>query len=215
MRAVILANGDPPDPEFARRVAAESDLLIATDGAAHIAAGIGLVPTILSGDFDSVSLEIARKEFPNIEIVPTPDQGMTDMEKALILARSRGADTIAVIGATGSRIDHTIANLLLPLVYGADGSVELLDSGSRLFALAANDGQGAAVEIATWPGDTVSLITPNAPATVSIDGVRWPVEHGQLAPGTRGVSNEALSDKVNIHLHKGSVVIVHLVRHQA
>src|SRR5687767_12152690 len=110
MRVLILANGESPSQELAQQLAAEHEFIIATDGAAHRAAGLELSPQLICGDFDSVVLSVAQQEFPHAEFLPTPDQDFADLEKAIRIAIERGATAITIIGACGGRIDFTLAN---------------------------------------------------------------------------------------------------------
>ena len=208
MRVLILANGDSPSPEFARRLAAESDLVVATDGAAHRAAGAGLTPHLVTGDFDSAQPEIVRLEFPNAELLATPDQNLTDLEKAVQVVLSRGATEITVLGATGGRLDHTVASLLLVLRYPQPGGVTVRYEAGALWGL---DGTVSAVEFAwrTAPGDIISLISPDGRARIRLRGTRWPLDDELLPLGTRGVSNEALAEEVCVRVEGGRVVVCH------
>lgn len=231
MRVLILADGDPPSPALAQRLAHEADLRIATDGAANKAAALGLTPDILCGDFDSVDLKAACLAFPAAEVVPTPDQSCADLEKALLLALARGASAIAIIGATGGRMDHTLSSFALLQRYGislpvcvvADRPVGSLAEQEKLkkeqdggeqteqkncaavtWAVHAN----RRCVFATIPGETVSLVTFTN-ATVSIEGVRWPLTTHDLTPGTLGVSNIADAPHVAVEVHSGSVFVIH------
>ena len=204
MRVLILADGDPPSAFLAQRVAAEADLFLAADGAAHKAAALGVTPDIICGDFDSARLDEARAAFPRAEIAPTPDQDCADLEKAVLLARERGATRIALLGATGGRMDHTLTSFALLVRYAAEFPLRLLDDVSVAWALA--DGQQCA--FAARSGETVSLITFEG-VTVSIAGVRWPLDAFPLQPGTRGVSNVADGSQVRVQAQNGSVFVVH------
>jgi thiamine pyrophosphokinase len=208
MRALILANGDPPEPEFILRLAAESDLVVATDGAAHRAAGLGLTPHLITGDFDSARPEIVRLEFPHAEMLTTPDQNYTDLEKAIRLVLERGAKQITVVGATGGRLDQTVANFLLALRYPLPGGIVIRDEMGALWGL---DGADSPVEYSwrTAPGDVVSLISPDGRARIRLTGVEWPLEDEILPLGTRGVSNVALGVTVTAHVTGGSVIVCH------
>src|SRR5689334_8533574 len=104
MRILILVNGVSPSAALAQELAARHDLLMATDGAAHRAADLGLIPSIVCGDFDSAQLDVARLEFPEAEFLPMPNQERGDLEKALLLARERGATAITITGAGGRRM---------------------------------------------------------------------------------------------------------------
>src|SRR5207247_9162337 len=135
MRVLILANGDPPTAALAQELASCHDLLIATDGAAHRAVGLRLSPHIICGDFDSAKRDVAQREFPAAEILPTPDQDRGDLEKAVFLALDRGATSLTIIGAAGGRIDHTLANFSL-LVRFRDCPICIADAFGVTYAVA-------------------------------------------------------------------------------
>ncbi len=205
MRVLILANGDPPSPELAQHVAREAHLRIVTDGAAHKAAPLGIVPDVLCGDFDSVDLEAAQRAFPNVTVVPTPDQEFADLEKAILVARERGATSIAILGALGGRMDHTLSSFALVQQYALVLPVRLLDERGVTWAMIGKCRQS----IAANPGDTISLVTFTS-ATVSIEGVQWPLDHFALRPGTHGVSNIAAQTQVVVTVETGGVFVTHL-----
>jgi thiamine pyrophosphokinase len=208
MRVLILVDGSKPERETAQMLAARHDLLIAVDGAVYSAAALGLKPDVLTGDFDSVRLESVCLEHPNMKVIPTPDQDRSDMEKALTVASELGATSITVMGAAGGRMDHTLANTAILLRAGTP--MVLADDLGTVRALGRNGEADEAISIETSAGDTVSLITFERDTTVSIAGVRWPLDCYHLPPGTLGVSNVSLGSAVNVIVHKGSAFVCHL-----
>lgn len=204
MRVMILADGDPPSPALAQRVADEADVCIAADGAAHKAILLGITPDIVCGDFDSARLEEIRVAFPHTEIVPTPDQNAADLEKAINLSCERGATQIALLGATGGRLDHTLTSFSLLRAYADTLPICLLDDHSTVRALTGEQ----TYTFAAASGETVSLVTFED-AVISIMGVEWPLDHFALSPGTRGVSNIARDTQVVVYAHTGSVYVIH------
>lgn len=210
MKALILANGDPPSEELAHRLAAAHDLLLATDGAAHRAVGLGLKPDIICGDFDSVQLEVARAEFPGAEFVATPDQDQADLEKALHVARERGATAITITGAAGGRIDHTLANFSLLLRYHREIPLVIVDDGSEVLALSGTDETPGEQVFAATPGDTFSLLSLDGKAHATIQGVQWPLDDYRLPIGTLGVSNVAEAARVVVRARGGALLVCHL-----
>ena len=204
MRVLILADGDPPSSALARRVAGEAECVIAADGAAHKAVLLGITPDIVCGDFDSARLDEVKAAFPHVEIVPTPRQDAADLEKAIELARQRGASQIALLGATGGRIDHTLTSFSLLRAYADRLPICLLDEASVVRALAS----GQSFTFASVLGETVSLVTFEL-SNVSLSGVQWPLDRFALAPGTLGVSNVAQDTRVVVHAHTGSVFLIH------
>ena len=115
-RVCIIANS----PVFNENCVAarwqESDLVIATDGAANRLPG-ELKPHIICGDFDSIDEAAARKRFPAVELVRSSCQETNDLEKSIRLAIERGASEIAVSCSMGGQLDHTVTTLSLLEVY--------------------------------------------------------------------------------------------------
>lgn len=204
MKTLILANGTPPSRRLAQRLAASHTLRIATDGAAHQAAALEIAPDIICGDFDSVEMAAAKRAFPDAEWVSTPDQNKADLEKAILLAQSRGATEITMLGANGGRIDHTLANFALLLRYHNEIPLRIVEDGAETWAVS-----GVSI-FAAQSGDTVSLISMDGAAQVSISGVRWPLNAFLLPIGTLGVSNEATGGEVSITTTGGAILACHL-----
>src|SRR5512147_2085243 len=115
MRALIIANGELIDTgALKRRIQAEKfDLVAAADGGARNAGRLGSHPQIVIGDMDSLP-DTERAALKGAKFISYPPQkDATDLELALIYAREHGADHIVVIGATGGRLESTVANTLM------------------------------------------------------------------------------------------------------
>ncbi len=199
--ALILAHGDPPSLERLRRLRYEADLFIATDGAANELPGV-LIPDVVLGDFDSLSPK-TRKRMPGAEFVHAPDQDHSDLQKAIEFAQGKGFRRITIAGATGGRIDHTLASFSLLYTYA--GRLNMRVVGDSLEAWAV---RGAA-KVAGNPGDTISLIAFE-PAIVTIEGVHWPLGRARLVPGSLGMSNRMTEKMARIRVDEGTVIVVHL-----
>ena len=210
LRTLILANGTPPSRDLAQRLAASSDLILATDGAAHSAAALGISPDIICGDFDSVRKETAQSELPDAEWVPTPNQSRTDLEKAILLAQSRGATSLLILGANGGRIDHALANFALLLRYHTAILLRIVEDGAEVWAVSGGLAVPGESRFRTLPGDTVSLISLDGAASVSVSGVRWPLTDCNLPLGTLGVSNEATGEEVTVTVRGGAILVCQL-----
>lgn len=210
MRVLILANGEPPDPEWAQRIAAEHDLLLATDGAAHRAVELGLKPDIVCGDFDSIRLEVAQVEFPTARFLPTPDQEQADLEKALLVAQEQGATAVTILGATGNRLDHTLGVFAVLLRHHTELPITLRTENTAIIALSGAAESPGERTLTTEPDDTISLISFDGLASITLTGVRWPLNDERLEFATRGVSNRAATDRVYVRVHGGAILVCHL-----
>jgi thiamine pyrophosphokinase len=208
IRCVIFANGDPPNPETARRHANHADLLVAADGGAHHALALELVPHVVIGDLDSLDEEQQtrlRSAGTRFFVYPAA-KDETDLELALLYAAEQGARTIIVLAALGGRLDQTLANVLLlamPALVGQD--VRLIDGPQTAFVV-----RGEAT-ITGNPGDTVSLLPVGGEARgVTTRGLLYPLQEGTLPFGPAlGISNELTSPQAHIRVRDGLLLCVH------
>ena len=69
IRALIFANGRLPDVHKVRSLVQPGDVLIAADGGTHHILSIGLTPSVIVGDLDSLS----AGSLENIGIKPACD----------------------------------------------------------------------------------------------------------------------------------------------
>lgn len=207
MRVLILANGEPPSPELAQRLRAEHDILLATDGAVHTADKLGIAPNLVSGDFDSLRFAEAQLRFPEAEFIVTLDQDYNDLEKAILVARERGATSFTILGALGGRLDHSLANIALLARYHIEVSICILDDKAAVWAVSGTEDRPGEQTIVTTIGNTVSLLSLEGTASVTIAGVSWPLDRCRLPVGSHGVSNVAVSDRVALRVSGGVVLV--------
>ncbi len=184
------------------------DIVVAADGGARHAIQLGLVPSVVIGDFDSLSdkdrrllesLEVRFMEFPR-------DKDETDLELALRHAAGLGGSGILLVGALGSRLDHTLGNLSIlsdPALSGMD--IRCDDGLEEVFFCRESAG------IRGKPGDTVSLIPWGQVARgVRTSGLKWSLSGEALYPHkTRGISNELTGEFAEVQVSSGLLLIVH------
>ncbi len=226
--AVVVADGDVPDratldaawPGWLERDA----FVIAADGGWHKALGLGLRPSLLVGDADSLpEATFAEARAAGVEtqrVEAAKDE--SDTELAVQAALSRGARHVTILGALGGRLDHTLANVgLLALPDPAAAGIELLDGRTRVRLLRSADG-GADTEPDTPPGaaftcaltgpvgDIVSLFPLGATAAgVTTRGLLYPLRDEPLPPGpARGLSNVRTSADAAVSLRQGQLLVV-------
>jgi len=219
-RALLFINGDLPNRDAARRLIRDDDFIIAVDGGTRHALDLGLIPSVIIGDLDSVNStdltgfkNLSGLKKPKIIQYPT-DKDETDLELALEYAIDAGYEEIRLIGALGGRLDQTLGNLSL-LTDESHAGVDLrIDDGvEEAFFIRTQ------VETCTEPrrsihariGEIVSLIPWGKPVTgIRTEGLRWQLSNETLYPHkTRGISNEAVSTRVKIHIESGLLLIVH------
>lgn len=116
---VILAAGLFPTSRRALAYLEQADFVACCDGAANGCADHGFVPDVIVGDGDSVRADV-RERFAD-RIVRIPEQETNDLTKTFHHLLSQGRrDTFVILGATGKREDHALANLALLMDYAEE-----------------------------------------------------------------------------------------------
>ncbi len=205
-RALIVAGGRPVRPTVLNRVA-EPTWIVAADSGLDHAYDLGLEPNLVIGDMDSVSAAgLARAQAAGIQIERYPvDKDATDLELAIGAAAAAGFAEATIIGGTGGRLSHTLANaLVLTVDHGI--RLEWLTSHARICALHS----GETREFHPSAGTLLSLLPVGGRAVCSSTGLRWPLAQAELAPGsTRGISNEIVAaDGATVSVTDGCVLLI-------
>lgn len=222
MVALILADGDVPEPDFLaahwRHWSDGVDLVIAADGGARHAAAFDLRIDVWVGDGDSIdaaALAVLADAGVAIEHA-SADKDETDTELAIRAALDRRAAGLVILGATGGpRIDHELANIALlamPELAATGAILYTPRSTIRLLRAPGTGPDGAAITmtLAGAAGDMVSLLPFGADAVgVSTSGLRYPLDDALLPLGTpRGVSNVLATSDASVSLRSGMLLVV-------
>jgi len=212
-RALIFAAGDLNDGPAVRAALeyAPQAAIIAADGGARLAERCGLRPDLIVGDLDSLSGEEADRfaaQGATIERV-TSHKDETDLELALLAAARRGATWIRAIGATGDRLDQTLAAVHMLVMPQLDGRDARLVAGRQTLWVV-GPGEHA---LDGAPGDTISLIPLAGDARgVRTEALEYPLRGETLVMGAaRGVSNVMAASRAGVALESGLLVVVHTV----
>ena len=115
MRAIVFINGIVHDYHSLAQLVRPDDYLVGADGGTAHCVAIGRRPHVVVGDLDSIDpalLERLATEGVAVERHP-PAKDQTDLELAIERALRDGADEVILAGATGGRLDQTLANLLI------------------------------------------------------------------------------------------------------
>lgn len=118
-QVVVIADGDFPSHSIPCALLKEAKFVACCDGAVNEYVSRGGVPNLIVGDGDSISEE-NRIKFADI-IVKIDDQETNDLTKTINQLKHRGFASIAIVGATGKREDHTLGNISLLLAYKSMG----------------------------------------------------------------------------------------------
>lgn len=211
MRTVIFANGVLNNFQNVHDIILPDDLIIAADGGMTHCLALGIKPSIVIGDLDSLDPDHLKSlQTSGTEIISYPiNKDQTDLELALRKALELGSDEILLLGALGARWDMTIANLLLSASPEfSKVTVRLIDGHQEIILLR---GQGELI-FNGKKGDMLSLIPLGQDAYgVTLRGLEYPLKDDVLKFGaTRGISNVLKDDTATVYLKKGLLLCIHI-----
>lgn len=209
MRTLIVTGGTV-DTDFLKDFSDsnEYDYMIGVDKGAQYLYNIGLKPNLVVGDFDSIDPQIIDilTHDPRIEVDEfVAEKDETDTHLAIMKAIDIGSTHIDLIGGTGSRMDHTLANIhimMIPLrkkvncrVIDKNNIISLMDVNTSFYK---NDYKYISLVPLT---DQVSGITTK--------GLKYPLSGYTMKKGISiGVSNEFIEDQAEISIEKGILMVI-------
>lgn len=200
MRALVIANGEPPSLAVWTELMPSVDLVVAADGGADIALAHAVTPHAVVGDLDSVSAK-ARSRIPDDCFHRDADPHSTDLQKAIRFAIDYGASEIDVIAWGGNRADHALANLSVLTLFRAQAMIRLIDD---LFEVTlVND----RAEVEAPLGTVVSLVAIGPCQGVHTTGLRWDLNGEPLAFSPRGIHNEMAKTHASISVDSGDLLL--------
>ena len=196
--ALIIANGASCNNELLGQLLEWSPLVVVLDAAIERVIDLNIKVDVLLGDFDRGfdPQDFIKSQYP-IEIVHTPDQEKTDLEKAFDYLIDRKIPAVNVVWATGRRADHTITNLTNIVRYRDLLKIVILDDHSKIFVLPRH--------FQKWyPAKTIiSLIPIGVVNGISTENLAYPLSNGTLTMGYKtGSSNAVANDGIVTINHK-------------
>ncbi len=202
-RCVILSAGPVEDSERLRPLLKTDDWIIAADGGGRLAAALGVKPAVLVADFDSSAPPDTGGD---TEIVRLPtEKDWTDTQAAAMLALDRGYRDFLLLGCTGGRLDHTLANIAV-LLYLLRRGADALMADERNFLRLYGPGR---YRVERRAGYKLSLFPYGGEVEgITVKNVRYPLEKARLTPdNSLGVSNEFLENPAEISFDKGVLMV--------
>jgi len=203
--ALIIANGASCSNELLGQLLEWSPYVIVLDSAIERVLDLNIKVDVLLGDFDRNfdTEKIKERQYP-IEIVHTPNQDKTDLEKAFDYLIEKGHKAVNVIWATGKRADHTITNITNIIAYRNQLKIVLLDDHSKVFWLPK--------KFEKWytANTIISLIPVGKVTGITTQNLFYPLNNEELTIGYRtGSSNHVSEDGiVKIEHQEGDLLLM-------
>lgn len=206
MKTAIICNGNITDYDYCLNIIKSVDYIICADGGTRHAYKMGLHPDLILGDFDSSDNEYLE-HYKNLGIKMErypKDKDKTDSHLCILKALDFSHEII-LIGATGSRLDHTMANISL-LKLGLDKGVDIYiaDSQNEIYLI------NKSITIKGKPGEIFSLL----PISQSVEGIcvygaKYELNEAVMEIGDPyGTSNLFKQENVNIKIRSGYLLVI-------
>lgn len=210
MNTLIISGGNI-DTEFLNKTinSFSYDNIIAVDKGLESLYLLKVLPNHIVGDFDSVNKNIINFYLDkNIQIHKyNPEKDYTDTDIAIKLAINLNSNNITILGATGTRIDHTLANIhILCSCLESQINCELIDSNNKIYLINSNK----KIENKHSYGKYISLIPLTSTVNgVTLKGFKYPLQDYTLKIGeSLGISNEIANDVATIELKEGILIVI-------
>lgn len=180
--------------------------IIAVDKGLEILDECKIKPNYIIGDFDSVNPELINK-YSNSKIIKlNPEKDFTDTQMAIKLAIEIKSTEILILGAIGTRIDHTIANIhVLKECLQNSIKCQILNDNNKIFLIE----EDTIIKLEDQY-KYISLIPLTTQATgVTLTGFKYLLKNATLKIGESiGISNEQLDKEAKIELKSGILICI-------
>ncbi len=202
MRSLLVLNGKC-DLEYLRGIVGGYDTIVGVDGGCKSLLAIGMEPNLAIGDFDSFDPNLLKTsrvlEFPQ-------DKDEIDAQLALDFCQSVGVDEVDVACWEGERLDMIYALIGLMTRF-PEGWVELVSKDLRIGIVKRRRRLEAKI------GEKWSILPIGDEVVLSLKGFKYTLDRKSMRKDfPYGVSNVAVSESVEIEVHKGEAVYFRWLR---
>ena len=207
MKAIIITGGDVCDYQFYAKYFNDANVVICADGGVRHLINFRVQADYFLGDFDSCDFEkVKNSEFlKSAKIIKfKAEKDETDTEIALNLAINNGYDEIIIIGAIGSRFDHTLSNVFLlkkavkscvnAVIVNEKNEIRIIDKSIKLNPVKES---------------FLSLIALEKTENLTLKNLKYELEGYSLETGTSiGISNEFVGKEASITFDSGMLLVM-------
>ena len=201
---VILANGDFPKHPTPLRILKEATSIICCDGAVNYLNEYGLKPSQIIGDMDSISKELKIKY--EGRLIQIEEQNENDLRKALKWAENNGAKKASILGATGKRDDHSLANIFTLLEFPSQLKMTIFTDHGK-FSVVKGD-----QKFASFTGEQVSLFSADQTIEITTTYLKYNLNNKKLTTLYLGSLNESINDVFTISISHGKILVYQVIK---
>lgn len=199
-KAVIISAGSITDYGYIKSFINEGDFVICADGGIAHAEKMGVVPNLSVGDFDSYKGEVTGDDVRRFN----PEKDYTDTHIAVNEAIKRDYKEIVMLGATGTRLDHTLSNIgLLEYITKAGGKGYVINENNIITVI------DTTAVLKPEKGWHLSLIPIGEVKGVTLKNLKYSLDNYTLKfAESLAVSNEFTDKDAVIEIKEGSLIVI-------
>ena len=206
MRALIIGSGNVETGAI-QNILKQGDIIICCDGGSKYLFEEGIIPHYIIGDLDSSIPQIIDFFKTKNVIFKQFDtkKDETDMELCLDFALGLNPLEIIMLGATGTRLDHTLGNINL-LIKAENKKIKasIIDKNNTIYIT------NRSITITGEKGDIVSLLPiTNTVSGITTTNLEYALNNGSLNIGKpMGVSNVMEDNTATITVKDGYLLVI-------
>lgn len=196
----IVGAGECKKLDFTKK---DGDIVIAADGGYKYLQRAGIKPDIVIGDFDSLGKAPEGEKIIRLK----PEKDVTDTYAAVSEGIKCGYSRFNIYGASGGRIEHTLANIqLIASLAEKNMQASIFDGSTVITAVTAKTSRFDSAY-----NGYISIFAHSDKCTgVCLRGLKYPLENAELSNlFPLGVSNEFLGVESEIVIGNGTAIIVY------
>ena len=210
---ILILTGGKIDTDFAADYlrGKQFDRIIAADSGLASCRALAVTPTDILGDFDSLKdktlLEYYKERGVPVREFPAR-KDYTDTELAVEYARELSPETVILLGATGTRYDHALANIgMLERLAAEDIAGEIVDEHNEIEMLC---GQNEKIYKKRPKRTFFSLVAWGGAVTgIDLIGFSYPLHDAVLRPSqSLGISNELTEESGTLRMKTGNLLVI-------
>lgn len=208
MIGVLVAGGELSNNKIFKKYISKSDFSVAVDSGGDIFYKNNILPNLLVGDLDSIdkkSLTYFKDNKIKIEKYPC-EKDLTDLEIGLNSLINNGCDKIYALGTIGTRIDHSLANIMiLKKMYDLNYKCYMINDKNRVQYI---ESKKEIIIYKEYENISIVPLSENG-INVSLEGFYYKITDYEMELGsTTGISNYLLNNEGSIKLNRGRALII-------
>ena len=196
--AVLIANGNVSKTNYVKKVIDSNDYFISIDAKSENLKELGVQPNLILGDLDSAAIDDLDSK---IEVVELSDQNKTDLEKSLDYCKENNIKKVVILGSTGLREDHSMANVLIASTKSDILQIELITSFYRIIFVREYTKINA-------HNEPVSIISLSSDNKITTSGLKYDLNNEKLKSFSHGISNEVNGDSFTVKAESTIIVFI-------